>query len=114
MTFEAAVAEFLRCATGGAAARAERLLELHPGISTAALQTEIVLGDAGRVLARLESDRSLVHTPGGPLAWEPLLYTCHTSMHGGAPARLEGLVSIARALCARGANPNAEYHWNWH
>ena len=27
---------------------------------------------------------------------------------------LEGLVAIARRLCALGANPNAEYHWNWH
>jgi hypothetical protein len=24
------------------------------------------------------------------------------------------LVAIARRLCALGANPNAEYHWNWH
>jgi hypothetical protein len=30
------------------------------------------------------------------------------------PARLEGLVAIARRLCELGANPNAEYHWNWH
>ena len=30
------------------------------------------------------------------------------------PARVDGLVAIARRLCALGANPNAEYHWNWH
>jgi ankyrin repeat protein len=114
MTFEAAVDEFLRCATGGAADRAERLLELHPGIATASLQTELVLGDAGRVLARLESDPSLVTRPGGPLEWEPLLYVCHASVRRSDPARLAGLVTIARTLCGHGANPNAEYHWNWH
>jgi hypothetical protein len=35
-------------------------------------------------------------------------------MHKEVPARLEGLVAIARLLCALGANANAEYHWNWH
>ena len=39
---------------------------------------------------------------------------CHTCLHLNAPARVEGLVAIARRLCALGANPNAEYHWNWH
>src|SRR4029078_1712741 len=34
--------------------------------------------------------------------------------HKGDAARMEGLVTIARRLCALGANPNAEYHWNWH
>jgi len=114
VSFDAAVEEFLQFATGGAAARAERLLELHPRIATASFQTELVLGDARRVLARLESDPSLATAPGGPLDWEPLLYACHASVHRGDAARLDGLVTIARALCARGANPNAEYHWNWH
>ncbi len=35
-------------------------------------------------------------------------------MHRDVPARVDGLVAIARRLCALGANPNAEYHWNWH
>jgi len=37
-------------------------------------------------------------------------------MHDDAPSRgfFEGLVAIARRLCGLGANPNAEYHWNWH
>jgi ankyrin repeat protein len=52
--------------------------------------------------------------PAGPENWEPLLYVCHTSMHEGLPVRLNGLVRIARLLVAFGANPNAEYHWNWH
>ena len=52
--------------------------------------------------------------PGGPQNWEPLLYVCHTCLHFNVPSRVEGLVAIARRLCALGANPNAEYHWNWH
>ncbi len=114
LTFAAAVEEFVRSATGGASGRAERLLALHPRIATASLYTELVLGDAASVVARLRSDPSLATRPGGPLGWEPLLYACHTSVHGGDRARLEGLVAIARELCARGADPNAEYHWNWH
>ena len=35
-------------------------------------------------------------------------------MHLAGRARVEELVTIARRLCALGANPNAEYHWNWH
>jgi ankyrin repeat protein len=34
-------------------------------------------------------------------------------MHQRIPSRLDGLVAMARRLCALGANPNAEYHWNW-
>ena len=58
--------------------------------------------------------RELATQPGGPHDWEPLLYACHTCMCGRDRARLDGLVAIARQLCALGANPNAEYHWNWH
>jgi ankyrin repeat protein len=113
-TFDGAVDEFVRCATGGAVGRAERLLALHPGIATASLHTALVLGDAAGVDARVRAHPELVMRPGGPQEWEPLLYACHTCLHRTDPARLDGLVAIARQLCASGANPNAEYHWNWH
>jgi hypothetical protein len=114
LSFDAAVDEFVRCATGGATGRAERLLALHPRIASATLHTALVLGDAAAVEDRLRNHPVLAQQPGGTQNWEPLLYACHTSMHKGDPLRLQGLVAIARRLCALGANPNAEYHWNWH
>jgi ankyrin repeat protein len=114
LSFEAAMEEFIRCATGGAAGRAERLLALHPRIASATLHTALVLGDAAAVEDRLKGHPELALRPGGTQNWEPLLYACHSSMHNGFPSRLEGLVAIARRLCGLGANPNAEYHWNWH
>jgi hypothetical protein len=114
LSFEAAIDEFLRCATAGATGRAERLLALHPRIASATLHTTLVLGDASAVEDQLKNDPDIALKPGGPQNWEPLLYVCHTSMHTNEAARLEGLVAIARRLCELGANPDAEYHWNWH
>ena len=114
LAFGEAVDEFIRCATGGASGRANRLLALYPNIATATLQTELILGDATSVEARLSDDRALATQAGGPQNWEPLLYVCHTCMHVDEPSRVEGLVAIAARLCELGANPHAEYHWNWH
>jgi ankyrin repeat protein len=114
LSYADAVDAFVRCATDGAPARAERLLALFPAIADASLETALVLGDADRVDAILARDPSRATRPPGAVGWEPLLYVCHTSMHGGNASRLAGLVRTARTLLARGANPNAEYHWNWH
>ena len=114
LSFDAAHEEFIRCATGGASGRAERLLTLHPGIAKASLFSALVLGNAESVATRLGERPDLATESGGPQKWEPLLYVCHTSMHKTAAGNMDGLVSIARQLCALGANPNAEYHWNWH
>lgn len=114
LTFDAAVDEFLRSATGEAPERAERLLALHPRIAGASLYTAIVLGDAAAVEARLRAHPDLAVKPGGALDWEPLMYACHTSLHRTPAGSADGLVAIARQLCALGANPNAEYRWNWH
>jgi len=114
LAFGEAVDEFIRCATGGASGRATRLLALYPNIASATLQTALVLGDAAAVEARLRDDPPLASRPDGPQDWEPLLYVCHTCMHVDVPSRIDGLVAIARRLLELGANPNAEYHWNWH
>lgn len=110
LSFDAAVDEFLRCATGGASGRAQRLLARYPAIAHASFFTELVLGDDGAVAARLRARPELATEPGGVQHWEPLLYACHTCVYRDPDA----LVAIARLLLEAGANPNAEYHWNWH
>ena len=114
LSFSAAVDEFLRCATGGAQDRAFRLLTRHEGIAHAHLSTELVLGDADAAEPRLQAHPELAGRASGVQNWEPLLYVCHTCLHRGSPQRADGLVRIARELLRQGANPNAEYHWNWH
>jgi ankyrin repeat protein len=114
MSFAAAVDEFVRYATGNAPTRALRLLALQPAIAHASLHTELVLGDITAVDARLEKNPEAARQAGGIQNWEPVLYVCHTCLHHGAPERAAGLVAVARSLLSRGANPNAEYHWNWH
>jgi hypothetical protein len=114
LSFADAVEAFVRSATDGAPARAERLLALFPAIADASFETALVLGDADRVEAIVARDPSRATRSTGVVAWEPLLYVCHTSMHRGDASRLDGLVRTARVLLAHGANPNAEYHWNWH
>lgn len=114
LPFAAAVDEFVRAATGGAAGRAQRLLNLHPELAGATLHTALVLGDAAGVEARLVAQPALATGPGGPQQWDPLLYVCHTCLHRDDPRRQAGLLTIAQRLLSLGANPNAEYHWKWH
>ena len=113
LSFDEAVEAFVRAASDGASGRARRLLALHPTIASASLHAALLLGDAASVEARLADHPELATRPGGPQQWEPLLYACHTCL-ADSPERRDGLVAIAQRLLALGANPNAEYHWNWH
>jgi len=114
LSFAAAVDEFVRCATGSAPERAMRLLARHAGIAHANLYTELVLGDASAVGARLKANPAMAQQRGGVQKWEPLLYVCHTFLQKASPEPGKGLLNIARELLRLGANPNAEYDWNWH
>lgn len=111
LSLATAVEEFVRCATGGAQARALRLLTRYPAIAHADLYCELVLGDEEAVDSHLRRHPEAALREGGIQNWEPLLYVCHTCL---PPDRRDGLVAIARQLLRRGANPNAQYHWNWH
>jgi hypothetical protein len=114
LSFADAVDAFVRAASDGAPDRGRRLLALYPSIATATLQTELLLADAASVEKRLRDRPELATIPGGPQQWEPLLYVCHTSLHRKDPQGMAGLLTIARLLLSLGANPNAEYKWNWH
>src|SRR6516162_2326337 len=103
LSFDAAVDEFVRCATGDAPGRALRLLVRHPGIARANLFTELVLGDADAVETHLRARPDAAVQLGGPQNWEPLLYVCHTCLHRESPDRAVGLVKIARRLLRLGA-----------
>ena len=114
LSFAAAVDEFVRCATGSAPERAMRLLARHAGIAHANLYTELVLGDAEAVEARLKANPAIARQRGGVQNWEPLLYVCHTFLYQDSFEPAKGLVKIARELLRLGADPNSEYDWNWH
>lgn len=114
LSFAAAVDEFVRCATGSAAARALRLLSLHPGIAHANFSTALVLGEAAAVAAHLKVHPDAATQPVGVQNWESLLYVCHTCLAADNLDRKASLVAIARQLISLGANPNARYTWRWH
>jgi len=65
LSFAEAVDEFIRCATGGASGRAERLLALFSNIASANLYTALVLGDTRAVDARLRDHPALATQSGG-------------------------------------------------
>ncbi len=114
LSFAEATEAFVRAASDGAPDRAKRLLALYPAIANATFEAELLLGDAPSVERRLRSNPGLATKPGGPQQRDPLLYVCHTCLHREQPQRMDGLLAIARQLLSLGANPNAEYKWNWH
>lgn len=114
LTLEAAADALAQSATDGGLARARHLLARYPAVTRASWHAALVAGDAAAAWALLDADPSLATRVGGPRQWPPLLYVCHTCLHRDALDRAAGLVEIARELLARGADPNAEFHWNWH
>ena len=89
MTADAA-ATFVLAATDGRRRRAEALLAARPEIA----------GDPWAALVLGRDWPGDPNAPGGPRDWPPLTYVCHSVF--AAPA-------LARALLARGADPNARY-----
>lgn len=109
-----AVREFIEAATDGRTDRAARLLRLHPGIRESSFHAALVLGDSGRVGRWLSESPQLAREPGGPRAWQPLLYICYDSLSHDSTMDPGGLVEIARLLLDLGADPNARFPWLHH
>lgn len=114
LDFGAAVVEFIQAATEVQPERAERMLKVHPRIASGDVHAALLLGALRHIESAL-SDGTLVPTKaGGPRAWEPLLYLCHTSLAFGPATRRDGIVRCAKLLLAAGADPNARYPWLHH
>lgn len=106
----AAVDAFLRAAADGKMQQARALLGAHPLIPRANIYTAGVLGEAETVERMLQQDPALAVRKGGPLQWEPLLYVSVSRFHRGDPVRADGLVRVAKALLAQGADPGTSFH----
>ncbi|MGH8200336.1 MAG: ankyrin repeat domain-containing protein [Steroidobacteraceae bacterium] len=114
LQFGDAVREFVEAATDGRKDRADRLLQLYPGIVSASFHVALVMGDAERANAWLIRDPALAHKPDGPRGWAPLLYVCHTSLRHGGTTDPDGLTAIGRQLLELGADPNMRFPWLHH
>ena len=86
--------------------KALRMLADHPELTSAGIYTASAIGDVGAIAALLDRNPSLVNIKGGPLHWEPLLYSCCSRLPGdNGRSTLEAV----RLLLSRGADPNAGF-----
>lgn len=109
LKFEEIVAQFARGSVEQRLGRAERMLALQPGITRTDFHAALVFGEAEAVTRRLAADPALATRHGGPLGWEPILYVVHSRW---ADKNSAGLVAVAQALLAHGADPNTTYAWH--
>ena len=91
---EASVDSFVQAATNGRRERADAQLAARPEIERDQW--------AGLVLGRGWQDDP--NRPGGPRAWPPLLYVCHS---------VYANTDLARELLTRGADPNSSSEEEW-
>lgn len=103
---EGRAALLVEAALAGDLDTARAMLAAEPALAASSLAAACALGEAAAVEALLARDPSLARAKGGPRAWEPLL-TLAYSRFLGDPSRAGGMLAAARALLARGADPNA-------
>lgn len=83
--------------------RARELLDGDPWLSGVSIYTAAAAGDVGMARDLLAGDPASAGRPGGPFAWEPLLYLTYSRI-GDGPGR--SAVEVARLLLGHGADPN--------
>lgn len=89
--------------------RAAELLEGNPQLGHANIYTAAVVGELAAAQELLAADPGCTRRPGGPFAWEPLLYLTYSRLPATAAGR--SAVEIARLLLDYGADPNVGYLW---
>jgi ankyrin repeat protein len=90
--------------------RAEALVRETPSLAIASPHHALVLGDADGVGRALADGRLDVTATGGPLGWAPLVYVCFSRYAQTDSPRTAGILTTARLLIDRGADPNAGFH----
>jgi ankyrin repeat protein len=91
-------------------ATAAEMLRRDPSLAGRSIYTAAAVGDAAAASAMLGRDRSLATTPGGPFAWEPLLYVAYSRVISDEPN--DSALAVAHVLLEHGADPNAGYLWD--
>ncbi len=91
---------------------ADALLQENPKLSSMSFWTGCVLGEADSVGSLLDESPALANQRGGPKAWEPLLYVCHSRFLGRESKRDAGMLRIAARLLELGADANAFFRIN--
>src|SRR4051812_5055966 len=104
---------FCAASVGRGAGRADRLLAETPAIAHFSFATAVILGDAARVRAELQSDPGLASRRDPRTGWTALHAVCASRWHGLDPTRAEGLFEVARMLFESGAGTTARAgHWS--
>ena len=105
----ARAAALVRSACSSDLRTARTLLEAEPGLARHDLATACVTGEIDDVRRRIDADPAAVTRRCAPLDRPPLAYACFSRFLRAEPARVEGIVAVARLLLAAGADPDAGY-----
>ena len=85
--------------------RAARMLAANPELAGYNFATAVILGDADRVRAEIARDPGLATRVDARTGWTPLHAVCASQWNRLDPARVGGLLAVARLLLDAGADP---------
>ena len=100
---------FVRAACSSAPLAAQALLEREPNLGEANLYCAAVTGNAAAVLKAIAGDPEVAKRAGGPSAWQPILYACHSRFLVLDEQHARGIVEVVRTLLEIGADPNSYF-----
>lgn len=102
-------ASLTRALCSNQVSRGLALLAHEPALATFDFYAACATGEVTFVEHALEKDPGLATRAGGPNRWQPLTYVCFSRLWRRDAERAQRLLSTARLLLARGADPNSHY-----